>query len=703
MTIPEIPGYNELTQVGHGASSIVYRAEDTSHARQVAIKVLNKKRMSEADRLALERELSAMGQLSGHPHIVDLIGSGFCDDGRPYIIMPFYQHGTFGALVEEQGPMTWQDVVDFGVKIASALETAHQRGVVHRDIKPANIYRGDFGGQPLLADFGVSSFVAPSMEGSQTVTISTTPLFAAPEVLNGIRPTVLSDIYSLGTTLFGLVEGRAAYADASVQAVVKSVTSPEPVPLIGEQAPQELRQLVARMMAKRPIRRPASALEVARMLNDIQRQHGLSVTEPLVASNDQSSGVADMSAAVPVDASNGQPLDSQQRESRPLDTVGSKDTQSVSSLDRPTEPVKAELAPNVGVRHVTKARPGRMAAVAVGLVSFAAIAGYALLSGSDPFEPAAGPASSFEVAGLEQQQWAGSPQRTVSFQAHDGVLETLEWSTDGQQLATGGRDETIRIWEPDNVDRPIHALAVRGWVLDLDWSSTGMIGASDTIGVLTMWNPGGDDPVAISAHDGVAESVGWSADGARIASGGDDSVIKIWAADGSAERTLTGHDGSVLSLSWSAEDPQALASGSTDGTARVWDGGTGAAGVVVDGHEDWVRSAAWSPQSAALATSGADQTLRVWDGRTGDELRTFPLDSDPVGAAVWSPRGSLLASGEENGTVRVWDVAGDAELAAFAESSSAVVSLAWSPDGERLAVGRTDGSVEIWQPEPGDS
>ena len=113
------------------------------------------RRGDESARDRFERERMAMGALSSHPNIVTVYGSGFTDDQQPYIVMEFMSRGSLGDRLTKQGAMPWNDAVAATIKVAGALDAAHEAGVLHRDIKPENILVSQYG-EPKLGDFGIA-------------------------------------------------------------------------------------------------------------------------------------------------------------------------------------------------------------------------------------------------------------------------------------------------------------------------------------------------------------------------------------------------------------------------------------------------------------------------------------------------------------------------------------------------------------------
>lgn len=271
-----IDGYDDLVDIGGGGFSRVYRARDLKHDRTVAIKVLDTRGASDSERRAFSRELKAMGGIGDHPHTVTVLESGFNADDRPFLVMPFFEAGTFADLIKDSGQQPVAEVIDLGIKVASALETVHQIGYLHRDVKPENIFVGEFGGHA-LGDFGISS-ITDGSSGTRTVGVALTPAHAAPEVWEDEKPTPLTDIYSLGSTLYNLLAARPPFTGDTHAALLRKVLSEDPPRIGRKDIPHALTQLIKKMLAKVPTDRPSSALEVANELREIQISEGLPAT-----------------------------------------------------------------------------------------------------------------------------------------------------------------------------------------------------------------------------------------------------------------------------------------------------------------------------------------------------------------------------------------------------------------------------------------
>ncbi|MEV5835845.1 protein kinase [Nocardia sp. NPDC052112] len=268
----EAMGLSDAVEIGRGGFGVVYRCVQYALNRVVAVKVLS----SEIDAESRERflrEEQAMGRLSGHPNIVDILQVDVTPTGEPFIVMPYCTRGSLEQVIREQGPLTWADSLRAGVKLAGAIESAHRAGILHRDVKPANVLLSAYG-EPQLTDFGIARIPGGFRTSSSLITGS--PAFTAPEVLKGDEPTVRSDVYGLGSTLFALLTGHAAFERQSGEKVVAQFLriTTQPVPdLHGHDIPDDVADAIQYAMDTDPDSRPASAFEFGEMLRTVQYDH----------------------------------------------------------------------------------------------------------------------------------------------------------------------------------------------------------------------------------------------------------------------------------------------------------------------------------------------------------------------------------------------------------------------------------------------
>lgn len=282
----EVPGLTHLSQIGRGASSTVYRAHDDQLNRWVAVKVLSADDPADPARRRFDREREITANLGKHPHIVQVLGTGFTSNRLPYVAMELYEQGSVADRLRATGAFPVPEVIDIGVKIADAVEAAHRAGVLHRDIKPQNILLSEYG--PALADFGIARTQA-NLEWSQSLD-QLTPWHAAPEILLGEPPTAQADIYSLGSTLYTMLAGRPPFAGPSDESILRYQVrvSQDPVPpLARADVPPGLTAVIVTALAKKPEDRYQSAASLRGALAGLVHDAEALVDPPTVSSTRQ--------------------------------------------------------------------------------------------------------------------------------------------------------------------------------------------------------------------------------------------------------------------------------------------------------------------------------------------------------------------------------------------------------------------------------
>ncbi|ROZ48969.1 protein kinase [Rhodococcus sp. WS3] len=270
-------GFHDAEEIGRGGFGVVYRCTQSLLDRTVAVKVLTTD-LDEANLARFFREQQAMGRLTGHPNIVNVLQVGSTDSGRPYLVMPYYPQDSLEARIRRHGPLAWEEMLRLGVKMAGALATAHHLDILHRDIKPANILLTDYG-EPALTDFGIAHISGGFKTATGTVTGS--PAFTAPEVLGGEPPSASSDVYGLGATLFCALTGHAAFERHSGEQVVAQFLriTTQPVPDLRESGvDDDVCEVVEHAMSRDPDQRPTAAA-LGEALRQLQGNHGLQVDE----------------------------------------------------------------------------------------------------------------------------------------------------------------------------------------------------------------------------------------------------------------------------------------------------------------------------------------------------------------------------------------------------------------------------------------
>ena len=241
---------------------------------------------------------------------------------------------------------------------------------------------------------------------------------------------------------------------------------------------------------------------------------------------------------------------------------------------------------------------------------------------------------------------------------HTDGVNSVSYSPDGSQFATGSADRTIKLW---------------------DVSTQGNI-------------------ATLIGHTGIVNSVAYSSDGILLASASSDNTIRLW--DVSTHQniyTLHGHTDAVNSVAYSS-DGTLLASASSDNTVKLWDVATRTNITTFEGHTRSVYALSFSLDGTLIASGSADTDVKLWDVSTYENIATFEGDWAIVNSLAFSPDGTMLVSGSNSRAVKLWDVANHTNIGIFREHTGVVTSVGFSRDGTLIASGSADNTVKLWDP-----
>lgn len=255
-----VEGYTDLAEIGRGGFATVYRAVEIGSGHAVALKVITASLLARDGQDRFEQEVRAMRRLSGHPNVVTIYGAGVTPDDAPYLVMEYATGGSAAGVLERSGPLAPEEVASIGAQMAAALAAAHEAALTHRDVKPENILLDDRG-TALLSDFGIASIAGASLRTATGLFLGSL-LHSAPECLAGERANAASDVYSLGSTMYELLTGTAAFAslaEESLAAIIVQGPTADVPDLAAQGVPDTLAMIVHAAMDKDPARRPTAA------------------------------------------------------------------------------------------------------------------------------------------------------------------------------------------------------------------------------------------------------------------------------------------------------------------------------------------------------------------------------------------------------------------------------------------------------------
>jgi serine/threonine-protein kinase len=258
-------------ELGRGGMGRVFLAQEELTGRQAALKVLAAELAKEVGFLQrFQREIESLSRLE-HPNIVRFFESG-CENGHYFYAMEYVEGYNLDQILDKQGRLPWNDVLDIALQVAAALRHVHDHGIIHRDLKPSNLIRST-AGQIKLTDFGIAKVFA-AVHLTATGGIVGTAEFLSPEQAAGKVVGKRSDLYCLGCVLYMLLTGRPPFVGNTYVELLHKHRYGQfdrPQKFVPD-LPAEVDEIICQLLEKDPDKRPRDAMVLFKQLDTIRER-----------------------------------------------------------------------------------------------------------------------------------------------------------------------------------------------------------------------------------------------------------------------------------------------------------------------------------------------------------------------------------------------------------------------------------------------
>ena len=699
--------YELLELLARGGMGVVYRARQISLNRTVALKMIQAGVLATpAEVRRFHTEAEAIAQLH-HPNIVAVYEIGE-QEGQHYFSMEYVAGRTLAEIVRD-GPLPAIRVATYVKTVATAVQYAHQQGILHRDLKPANIII-DENDQPRITDFGLakrlkdSALRAPHSVLTMSGQVLGSPDYLPPEQAEPKRGTLgpPSDVYALGAILYHLSTGRPPFQAESLTTLLRQVIESDPVSprLLKPSVPRDLETICLKCLEKeaphRYLTAQALAEDLGRFLNhEPIRAKPISHAGKLWRWCQRRPKLAIVSAALFLSFLLG--LTGVLWQWRRAETQRGRAEASERLAQR--NAYAADMT--VALRALEDGDLGRVRE----LLDRHRPAGRSETRNSQ---------TEVDLRGWEWRYlWAGSRSEEQFTLEHDSnTVTALAYSGDGKWLAVRRAAGAVTLWDAaakrlvaqfPGAGGP-RALAFGPRDDSLAW------GSQDETGVpgVRVLRADGQREIAWLPHSASLVAVAFTPDGQSLATLSESGTAQVWGLPArrvvaefpaAAVMRTAGPDYGCLRVS---PNGRVLALGANRARIRLWDW---MANTTRDlspaGFADGVDALAFSPDGNLLAAACGylDKQIHLWDLQAGTESLLSGHRSWIVDLA-FAPDGKTLASASADQTLGLWDITPTTLRRRLNGSGNEVHALAWSPEGTQLASGGKDGAVRYWDPNP---
>jgi serine/threonine protein kinase len=639
--------YRVLKPLGEGSISRTFLAEDIDqNNRHCVIKQMRGHIQTIGD--PLRQEMSRVKALNHHPQIAKLLDY-FEQDSRQYLIQEYIEGQNLAKQLEKEGEFEETEIRQILTEVVPVLHFIHSHQIIHRDIKPENLIRRQSNQQLVLVGFGAAKY-ATQTALAKTGTLIGSAEYAAPEQLMG-RAIFASDLYSLGVTcihlitqihpfdLFDTVEGKWVWRDyagnrisvelgqildkmlqgslnqryASAKAIWKDLHPHKPLPLppipVCKEEPETYSKSAPNSAGFSEIQAELKSV----VLPPLQPKSVAELTQPpeieLIPEPEEST-IIEPSPPPPPQWKCRETFIANPKTSCEITAIAFSAKSNIlagSCWDGTIQLWDTQITPFSQKSPLHTLRKNRSGVTSLAI----SLEGQILVSGNA------------EGTVMIWHLWQHSPAELRTeipprikqvLAAHTNLVTTVAISPNGQCLATGSRDQTIKVWN-------LHT----GTLLH-----------------------------TLSDHSQRVTSVTFSPDSTLLASAGADCTMKVWNLQtGTLQQSWQDPAGIINAIAISP-DQQILVSGSWDRSVKFWQLTTGTLLQTLQHHLLSVTSVAIHPNGKWLATGSADATVKVYSFPAGELLVNLTDHTKGVTAIAWSPTETQLLSGSSDGTVKLW-------------------------------------------------
>jgi len=699
-----------MGKLGQGAYGAVYRARDTLLNREVALKVPHPGAIeTERERERYLREPQAVAQLH-HPNIVPVFDASF-DGDHVYVASALIQGVTLKERIQD-GDLNAREAATIVMKLASALDYAHSRGIVHRDVKPANIML-DEEGEPLLMDFGLAQLQSTVSELTTYGKALGTPYYMPPEQARGELDQIgpHSDQYSLGVILYELIAGERPF-EGPPDLVISLVKFEEPTPpskVKKQVVSRDLETICLKAMQKQNSSRYKTCADVA---EDLRRwlagqpisARRIKASERLARWCRRNPAIAGLLFFVQtlllaiVCIATWSYFSSQTS----LNTIKQQNERILREQTEKIQQAEAALAAENEVKATQTIASQRLKDSRRNLyydrirLASRECDAENLARAEEILDSAPEEHRNFEWGFLKRKCTEGALR---IFRDHD----CIRLSSDGTKFASRNFNDKVTIWNAKTSEL----------LQTLDTTTIGLAFSPSGDRILTsgwkeiqVWDvTNGEQIRSMAGHENAVNCVSFSPNGKWIASGGNHGKVILRDAESGVERlTLTkeSQKAPVRCISFSSDGAR-IALGYDDGNASIWDTRSGDEIVSTDRHPGRVVSVSFSPDNKSVLTASQNGLVKVWNARTGEETLQIEVGLSQLKSALYDPDSEQIIS-LCNNKVELWDAKTGEKRKTIDHPHQNSVSFAqFSPDGYIVTSGSTGKASEVkyWSAQSG--